>query len=59
MIPKDQGLSRGDDDFFRRYYGPAPGASDPDLGWRRIDEDWLTVAGQLALDLDNKTNNTW
>ena len=58
MIPKDQGLSRGDDDFFRRYYGPAPGASEPDLGWRRIDEDWLTVAGQLALDLDNKTNNT-
>ena len=58
MIPKDQALTRGDDDFFRRYYGPAPGASDPDLGWRRIDEDWLTVAGQLALDLDNKTNNT-
>jgi beta-lactamase superfamily II metal-dependent hydrolase len=26
--------------------------------WRRIDEDWLHAFGQLALDLDNDTNNT-
>lgn len=26
--------------------------------WRRIDEDWLSAFGQLALDLDNDTNNT-
>jgi hypothetical protein len=26
--------------------------------WRRIDTDWLTAAEQLALDLDNDTNNT-
>ena len=26
--------------------------------WRRIDDDWLTAFGQLALDLDNDTNNT-
>jgi hypothetical protein len=26
--------------------------------WRRIDTDWLNVAEQLALDLDNDTNNT-
>jgi hypothetical protein len=26
--------------------------------WRRIDDDWLTGMGQLALDLDSDTNNT-
>jgi len=26
--------------------------------WRRIDDDWLAGFGQLALDLDNDTNNT-
>ena len=26
--------------------------------WRKIDDDWLTGFGQLALDLDNDTNNT-
>jgi hypothetical protein len=26
--------------------------------WRRIDTDWLNVAEQLALNLDNDTNNT-
>ena len=26
--------------------------------WRRIDTDWLLAFGQLALDLDNDTNNT-
>ena len=31
---------------------------DPAQTWRRIDEDWLTAFGQLALDLDNDTNNT-
>jgi len=26
--------------------------------WRRIDNDWMSAFGQLALDLDNDTNNT-
>jgi hypothetical protein len=26
--------------------------------WRQIDDDWLDAFGQLALDLDNDTNNT-
>lgn len=26
--------------------------------WRRIDQDWLAAFGQVALDLDNDTNNT-
>jgi hypothetical protein len=26
--------------------------------WRKIEEDWLGAFGQLALDLDNDTNNT-
>jgi hypothetical protein len=44
-------------DFFRvRYFGL--GENGEDIGWRRIDTDWLGAAGQLALDLDNDTNNT-
>jgi hypothetical protein len=30
----------------------------PGQEWRKIDEDWLGAFGQLALDLDNDTNNT-
>lgn len=30
----------------------------PEQKWRRIEEDWLGAFGQLALDLDNDTNNT-
>ena len=32
--------------------------NDPTQAWRRIDHDWLNAFGQLALDLDNDTNNT-
>jgi hypothetical protein len=43
--------------FFCQHYGftdePEEGPS-----WRRIDTDWLGAAEQLALDLDNDTNNT-
>jgi len=53
-LPKDVALARPDDDFFEEHYGSGP---DPENDWRRIDEDWLVAAGQLALDLDNKTNN--
>ncbi len=30
----------------------------PSEAWRRIDHDWLRAMGQLALDLDNDTNNS-
>jgi hypothetical protein len=43
-------------DFFQEHYGFAAG--DPGEAWRRIDDDWLTVAGELALQLDSYTNNT-
>jgi hypothetical protein len=43
------------DDFFKTHYGF--GESDED-GWRRIGDDWLTMAGGLALNLDSYTNNT-
>lgn len=31
---------------------------DPAQEWRRIEEDWTQAAEELALDLDNHTNNT-
>jgi hypothetical protein len=42
-------------EFLRyHYYNP----SDADLGWRRIDQDWMDAASELALQLDSATNNT-
>ncbi len=34
------------------------GAKTDELAWRRIDDDWLGIAGELALQLDSYTNNT-
>jgi len=45
-----------DEFFFQKHYGFAE--EDPEQGWRRIDNDWLTTAGQLALNMDSYTNNT-
>ena len=42
-------------DFFKTHYGFDSGAEDE---WRRIDDDWLSVVGGLALNLDTYTNNT-
>lgn len=42
-------------DFFKTHYGFLPDEKD---SWRRIDHDWLSVAGNLALNLDTYTNNT-
>jgi len=41
-----------------RYVGPASSTPETDLSWRRVDGAWLATAGQLALALDNATNNT-
>jgi hypothetical protein len=42
-------------DFFQKRYGFDAGSSDK---WRRIEDDWLVAAGELALYLDSYTNNT-
>jgi len=42
-------------DFFKDHYGFD---KDGEHDWRRIDHDWLSVAGELALHLDSYTNNT-
>lgn len=39
------------DPFFQQYFDKAE-------AWRQIDGDWLEAAGELALQLDNATNNT-
>ncbi|MBV4476890.1 MBL fold metallo-hydrolase [Pseudomonas botevensis] len=57
---------------YLHYYGPserAPliaskkrvrttDANETNQAWRRIDYDWLSSAGSLAMQLDNKINNT-
>ena len=52
-----------ENEFFRRRYGfedlgPGDLDSDPGQSWRRIDDRWLERAADLALQLDNDTNNT-
>src|SRR5215208_2535383 len=42
-------------DFFKTRYGFDDGDNSE---WRRIDHDWLNMAGELALHLDSYTNNT-
>jgi hypothetical protein len=42
-------------EFFRERYGFDAGTRDE---WRRIEDDWLVTAGELALHLDSYTNNT-
>jgi hypothetical protein len=45
-------------DFFRKHYG-FTGEHDPDApAWRRVDDDWLRGAAELALNLESDTNNT-
>jgi beta-lactamase superfamily II metal-dependent hydrolase len=44
-------------DFFSQHYGFSTAARNgPE--WRRIDEDWLGAAEDLALAINSKTNNT-
>jgi len=43
------------DAFFRQHYGF--NKDDPEV-WRRIDQDWLNLTSELALNLDSDTNNT-
>ncbi len=61
-------------EFARDHYfgpaasvGPAVGSRRPrrkidpnetDQSWRRIDHDWLASSAELAMQLDNRTNNT-
>ncbi len=62
--PGDRRLTDPFDPYFRIPVEVARGhtvfAQYYDAGeeWRGIDDDWLTVAGPLALALDNDTNNT-
>lgn len=45
--------------FFRKYYGfSADQGVEDGPEWRRVDHDWLGVVENLALHLDNDTNNT-
>ena len=43
------------DDFFGEHYGFD---GEDDMGWRRIEHDWMGAASALALALDSHTNNT-
>jgi len=43
--------------FFGEYYG-FDEEKKSENAWRRIDTDWLDLVGELALALDNDTNNT-
>jgi hypothetical protein len=52
----DQDFAR-ETDFFRDHYFGASADGDPEA-WRRIDDDWMSRAAEIALKLDSDTNNT-
>src|SRR5205085_6914038 len=46
-------------EFFRDHYlGGRSKAAATGMSWRRIDDNWLGAANNLALQLDADTNNT-
>lgn len=58
MISKEKAIS--DDmfgEFFREHYGFGD-EKDDSPRWRRIEEDWLSAASKLALNINSATNNT-
>jgi hypothetical protein len=57
MAPKDARKDKELGKFFRTCYGFS-GAKKDGPEWRRIDCDWLGTAEQLALKLNDYTNNT-
>lgn len=67
-VPWDKALSKGAPiDFWRKHYAAVSmrdagkatsgGEANEELHWRRIDQDWLHSAVDLALDMNNDTNN--
>ena len=73
QIPQDQAFADSQHgQFFTTYYGQDGTPLSPPIGiatlsegeahanpdWRRIDKDWLYSAEELALDMNNETNNT-
>ncbi|MGE5222198.1 MAG: hypothetical protein ACM3PY_07165 [Omnitrophica WOR_2 bacterium] len=56
QISPEEARNSGGDQFFKEHYGFDEG-KDPNA-WRRIDNDWLEVTSELALNLDSDTNNT-
>lgn len=47
-------IERGNELKLQRY----PNYLAPAEAWRKVDDDWLSVASDLALQLDSATNNT-
>jgi beta-lactamase superfamily II metal-dependent hydrolase len=56
--PKDAEAGAHDEFFKERYYGLEEKDKKDKFNWRQIDADWLMIAGELALRLDNGTNNS-
>lgn len=54
-LPFDERFNQSGEQTRESQY---PGYVDPENSWRRIDYDWLGGASELALQLDNLTNNT-
>ncbi len=55
QLPFDPLVSEQDDNVKRSWY---PGYFDKAEDWRTIEQDWLSLASDLALQLDSMTNNS-
>jgi hypothetical protein len=54
-LPFDEKYNQSGETVLRNQY---PEYFNSDASWRRIDFDWINGASELALQLDNLTNNT-
>jgi len=58
-IPRKSADGKGSNPYFGGIQDFVSATYDnPKENWRQIEGDWLNAFGQLALDLDNDTNNT-
>ncbi|MDD1717840.1 MAG: hypothetical protein LUO88_02075 [Methanoregulaceae archaeon] len=56
ILTREQAAAGAYAKFFRDHYGLYEGDKGPE--WRRIETDWLASAEQLALSINDYTNNT-
>jgi beta-lactamase superfamily II metal-dependent hydrolase len=57
ILPEDEITDQKYKDFFEQFYGFTKDKGQGEE-WRRIDTDWLATAGELALKINDMTNNT-
>ena len=57
-LRNEPGTGKNVADILVKHYSGPELSTGRDQSWRRVDDDWLYVAADLALQYDSRTNNT-